>query len=159
MSVLHKIFIKDFKLLKFGFFLLTSFFLYGELLLFFVERPTLTSDAKKALAPINFPEILICKIDGYDKGRVNHFFLGKSSDSEFLRPPSPFLESSEFFKGCHMVKGSNKYQKGPQKRRLISSYELCPDFFRQNIIDPFPNEQLEFHGYDTSFEYAIDEFQ
>ena len=108
MSVLHKIFIKDFKLLKFCFFLLTSFFLYGEFRLFFVEKPSLTSDGRATLAPINFPEILICKIDGYDKGRVNHFFLGKSSDSEFLRPPSPFLESSEFFKGWHMVKGPNK---------------------------------------------------
>ena len=70
MSVLHKIFIKDFKLLKFGFFLLTSFFLYGELLLFFVEKPSLTSDGRATLAPINFPEILICKIDGYDKKQL-----------------------------------------------------------------------------------------
>ena len=70
MSVLHKIFIKDFKLLKFCFFLLTSFFLYGEFRLFFVEKPSLTSDGRAKLASMNFPEILICKIDGYDKAGV-----------------------------------------------------------------------------------------
>ena len=86
MSVLYKIFIKDFKLFKIFFFLLTAFFLYGELRLFLVEKPSLTSDGRAILAPINFPEILICKIDGYDK------------------------------------------------------------------------EQLTFHGYETSFRYAIDEF-
>ena len=86
MSVFYKIFIKDFKLLKFLFFVLTSFFLYGELRLFFVEKPSFTSDGIATLAPINYPEILICKIDGYDK------------------------------------------------------------------------EQLKFHGYETSFRYATDEF-
>ena len=44
-------------------------------MLFFVERPTLTSDAKVALAPINFPEVLLCKIDGYDKERVYYVFI------------------------------------------------------------------------------------
>ena len=76
MSVLHKIFIKDFKLLKFGFFLLTSFFLYGELLLFFVEKPSLTSDGRAKLASMNFPEILICKIDGYDKEQLGFHGYG-----------------------------------------------------------------------------------
>ena len=86
MSVLYKIFLKDFKLLKCCFVLLTSFFLYGEFRRFLVEKPSLTSDGRASLAPENFPEILICKLDGYDR------------------------------------------------------------------------KQLKFHGYETSFQYAIDEF-
>ena len=71
MSVLHKIFIKDFKLLKCFFFFLTFFFLYGEIRLFFVEKPSLTSVGRSTLAPEHFPEILICKIEGYDKEQLN----------------------------------------------------------------------------------------
>ena len=86
MSVLYKIFIKDFKIIKFCFFLLTSFFLYGEFRQFLIEKPSLTSDARTNLAPNHFPDVLICKIEGYDK------------------------------------------------------------------------KQLKFHGYETSYQYAIDEF-
>ena len=86
MSVWYKMFLQDFKLMKIFFFLLTSYFLYGELQLFLIEKPSLTSEGTAALAPRNFPEILICPINGYDK------------------------------------------------------------------------EKLEFHGYETSFRYAIDEF-
>ena len=86
MSVLYKIFLKDFKIIKFCFFLLTSFFLYGEFRQFLIEKPSLTSDARTTLAPNHFPDVLICKIEGYDK------------------------------------------------------------------------KQLKFHGYETSYQYAIDEF-
>ena len=44
--------------------------------MFLVEKPSLTSDGRAILAPINFPEILICKIDGYDKEQLGFHGYG-----------------------------------------------------------------------------------
>ena len=62
-----KVLVKDFKLLKFFFILFTAYLLYGELKLFVIEKPTLTSLEKIDLSAEHFPEILICPRHGYDE--------------------------------------------------------------------------------------------
>ena len=70
MSSWYEIVFKDFKWLKLLFFLLTSFFLLGEFQLFFIDKPSLTSEGKEDLAARNFPEILVCRIQGYDDQKL-----------------------------------------------------------------------------------------
>ena len=89
MTVWYKLFVKDFNLLKLCFFILTSYFLYGELRLFFVEKPSLTSEGKASLAPRHFPEIIICPINGYDKEKLEYHGYETSyryAIDEFLPP-------------------------------------------------------------------------
>ena len=53
-----------FKLLKFCFILVTSYFLYQELVLFLATKPTLISISKSRIQPRHFPAILVCPTSG-----------------------------------------------------------------------------------------------
>lgn len=70
MSVWYEIFFKDFKWLKLCFFLLTSYFLFGEFQLFYIEKPSLRSQGIEDLAAKNFPEIIVCPKQGYDEKKL-----------------------------------------------------------------------------------------
>ena len=63
--------LKDFRLLKLIFTLLTVVLLYDELLIFFIERPTMASIAKTALKPTNFPSIYICASRGFNQTELS----------------------------------------------------------------------------------------
>ena len=52
--------------LKLFCFLLSLWLLYGELFLFFVEKPTQSSEKKIKIDKISFPAISVCLVDGLD---------------------------------------------------------------------------------------------
>ena len=51
---------KDHKYLKIIFIFLTGFVLFEEMVVFFIDKPTLTTIIKSGLEPQHFPEILLC---------------------------------------------------------------------------------------------------
>ena len=51
---------KDHKYLKIVFILLTGFVLFEELVVFFIDKPTLTTVIKAEMGPENFPQVLVC---------------------------------------------------------------------------------------------------
>ena len=75
--------LKDFRLLKLIFTLLTVVLLYDELLIFFIERPTMASIAKTALKPTNFPSIYICARSGFNQTELS--ILGYEHGYKYTR--------------------------------------------------------------------------
>ena len=51
--------------IKIGFILLTSYLLLEEFYIFFIVRPTLTTQTKSRITPHDFPEIIICPIPSF----------------------------------------------------------------------------------------------
>ena len=65
-----------FRFLKFSFFLITSYFLYKEIVLY-LSKPTFISISKLKIQPRNFPDILICPLPGFDQAELRR--LGYAS--------------------------------------------------------------------------------
>ena len=53
--------------IKIGFVLLTSYLLLEEFYIFFIVRPTLTTQTKSRITPLDFPEIIICPIPSFSQ--------------------------------------------------------------------------------------------
>ena len=66
-----------FRFLKFSFFLITSYFLYQELVLF-LSKPTFISISKYKIQPENFPDILICPLSGFDQEELRRLGYSES---------------------------------------------------------------------------------
>ena len=66
-----------FRFLKFSFFLITSYFLYQELVLF-LSKPTFISISKYKIQPSNFPDILICPLSGFDQAELRRLGYSES---------------------------------------------------------------------------------
>ena len=58
-----------FRFLKFSFILITSYFLYQEIVLF-LSKPTFISISKYKIQPSNFPDMLICPLSGFDQAEL-----------------------------------------------------------------------------------------
>ena len=58
--------LKDYKILKISFMVLTSYLLIDEIRVFLVTKPTLTSVTQTNIKPEDFPVVLICPKQGFD---------------------------------------------------------------------------------------------
>ena len=60
LTQLHRLFIKDYKILKFSFIIFASYLIIEEFYSFIKLKPTYTSDEKRYLNVNDFPDILLC---------------------------------------------------------------------------------------------------
>ena len=62
---------QDFRIIKLGFIVMTTYLLYEEMNVFFIKRPTVTSFTEEELSPATFPEIMICSNNGFSQKWLN----------------------------------------------------------------------------------------
>ena len=73
--------IRDYKIIKISFAIITILLLYDELNIFFIKKPTLSSVSKSQLRPQNFPDIIICPVPGFDQRAIER--LGYNSSYSY----------------------------------------------------------------------------
>ena len=71
---------KDHRILKLSFVLLTMYFLFGELVLFFSTKPTLTTQLQTKLQSKHSPEALICSSPAFDQEELSSLGYEHSHD-------------------------------------------------------------------------------
>lgn len=83
--------LRDYKIIKVCFTILTMYMLYDELYIFFIIKPTLSSVSKSQLRPHNYPDIIICPVPGFDQNAIArlgydssyYYSMGKLGDGWF----------------------------------------------------------------------------
>ena len=68
--------LKDHRILKIVFIVLTIYLLIDEMRTFLITKPTLTSVTHTGLIPETFPNILICSEEGFDIDSLHHLGYG-----------------------------------------------------------------------------------
>ena len=64
--------LKDYKILKVSFMILTSYLLIDEMRVFLITKPTLTSVTQTNIRPESFPDILICPQQAFDLNSLHN---------------------------------------------------------------------------------------
>ena len=121
--------LKDFRVLKLIFTSLTVVLLYDELLIFFIERPTMASIAKTALKPTNFPGIYICARSGFNQTELSK--LGYEHGYKYSRG----FPNDKHFIGWSGNQSDLSHEEVGVKISTIRTTEDCPRVVANFIVD------------------------
>lgn len=126
--------LRDYKLVKICFAVITIYLLYDELRIFLIEKPTLSSVTKSRLRPRNYPDIIICPVPGFDQAAIER--LGYES--------SYYYSMGSIAGGYTGWFGNQTLNQQTKDFFVFKSSTDCPDIAAKfRVSDKLQNEEFE----------------